>query len=31
VSEALNGAELSLRQQYSHPYYWAAFDVFGKN
>jgi len=29
--EALNEAEIYLRQEYVHPYYWAAFAAFGKN
>jgi CHAT domain-containing protein/tetratricopeptide (TPR) repeat protein len=31
VPAALNEAEISLRQEYVHPYYWAAFAAFGKN
>lgn len=29
VAEALRDAQTELRSRYSHPYYWAAFTVFG--
>jgi len=31
VPQALASAEAALRQKTPHPYYWAAFDAFGKN
>jgi CHAT domain-containing protein len=33
VSNALTSARKSIRyqEQFSHPYYWAAFEAFGSN